>query len=253
MGDAFLTQNIKEEFKAPDGLTAQTAAESAEAILQAYPNSPNGAYYIETTSGVSQVYCDMVNGGYMLVGKISNSTASPYPWFYNGSNWTTTSPVNETTMADLSNNNGVSRLYYEYPLTTGFRMGLNTINNVIPVNVSGQVARSYFTGSQINLSIPRSSFMTWIQTAGTASSNWNNQLNCNRVGFNRGDSSGSFVRFGISLNNENDCNSNDAAIGFGTYTNNQTTPAQGVRNVAAGGHRWSPDARYPYQGFIFVK
>jgi hypothetical protein len=27
----------------------------------------------------------------------------------------------------------------------------------------------------------------------------------------------------------------------------------GIRNIPAGGHRWSPDQKFPAQGYIFVK
>jgi hypothetical protein len=59
------------------------------------------------------------------------------------------------------------------------------------------------------------------------------------------------MRFGITMNNENECNSNDSSIGFGIYTNNQNT--SGDRNAAAGGFRWNGTVRYPRSGFIFVK
>jgi hypothetical protein len=52
------------------------------------------------------------------------------------------------------------------------------------------------------------------------------------------------------MNNENECNSNDSSIGFGTFTNNQPT---GPRAIPAGGHRWNPDAQYPAVGYIFVQ
>ena len=59
------------------------------------------------------------------------------------------------------------------------------------------------------------------------------------------------MRFGITMNNENECNSNDSSIGFGCYTNNEST--SGDRNCAAGGFRWNATVRYPKNGWIFVK
>ena len=53
----------------PGGLSAEKAAVSASAILAAYPNSQSGMYWIKIPGGVGakQVYCDMANGGWMLV------------------------------------------------------------------------------------------------------------------------------------------------------------------------------------------
>ena len=53
------------------------------------------------------------------------------------------------------------------------------------------------------------------------------------------------------MHNENECNSNDSAIGFGCYTNNNSS--SGTRNCAAGGFRWNGTVRYPYNGWIWVK
>ena len=69
---------------APDGLTAATAATSAEQILLDYPSSGDGIYYIQDGSSTKQVYCDMTNngGGWMLYTSFAtNSTydATNYP------------------------------------------------------------------------------------------------------------------------------------------------------------------------------
>jgi len=72
MGEILLFQNIGAGVKAPDGSTPEKAAVSATAILEAYPNSPDGAYWIKPegyTGDPFLVHCYMTieNGGWMLV------------------------------------------------------------------------------------------------------------------------------------------------------------------------------------------
>ena len=191
----------------------------------------------------------MTNGGYILCGKIPQSpNDTSNPWSYNGSRWSASSPVSESLCQNTSSGDSLNRAYYEYQLTTGFRMAMNSVTNVLTVSRSGVTAKDAFTGSQFNTSLSRNDFLGWIPES---SSQWNNQPHCNRNGFNRTDSSNARMRFGHTMNNENECNSNDSAIGFGCYTNNQNS--SGDRNCAAGGFRWNGTVRYPYNGWIFVK
>jgi hypothetical protein len=236
------------------GSSATNPASSAAAIIAAGASKGDGIYWIQSSSGPVQVYCDMTNGGYMLVAKISATQTDSF--MYGGANWTTTIPVNETgcTLLADDGNHSVNRLYYEFTLTTGFRLALGTVSNALLEAKTGNTAKSFFTGTQSSSQNSRAQFMTWFQTGtGQASSNFDNQPNCNTTGFNVTNVTNCSMRWGITMNNEGDCSSNDAAVGMGTYTNNYTNLASGVRNVNAGGHRWSTDARYPGLGYIFVK
>ena len=86
----------------PDGRTIATAATSAKAIKTAYPNSPDGVYYINLpTVGVTPIYCIMNSavdgGGWMLAMKANSngSTSNPLQTFkYTASYWTTTDILN---------------------------------------------------------------------------------------------------------------------------------------------------------------
>jgi hypothetical protein len=232
--------------------TQSNPATSASAILAVDPSAPDGVYWLDHGSGAYQAYCYMSAGGYILVGKIPSTTAVNTSWAYGGSNWSSTSSVNESTCTNISTGDGLNRGWYQYTTTTGFLMGLGSHTNTLNVPRTSVTARNAFTGFQFNVdSITRQQFMTWFQTGtGQSPANFDNQPNCNRVGFNRTDSSASAMRFGITMNNEADCNTNDSAIGFGTFTNNDTT---GIRNIPAGGHRWNPDQKFPAQGYIFVR
>jgi hypothetical protein len=54
-------------------------------------------------------------------------------------------------------------------------------------------------------------------------------------------------RFGLSMNNENDCGSPDASIGFGCYRG-----FDGV-SVGAGSFAYAPSAAYPRRGWIYIR
>lgn len=73
------------------------------------------------------------------------------------------------------------------------------------------------------------------------------QLNCNRAGYNI--NLPTRCRFGIIMNNENDCASADSAVGFGCRRD--SIP----HNVSAGAISWNgePGAKHPTKGWIFIK
>lgn len=242
--------NIVRRWK--DGLSSANAAPSAEYINGLTGTTTNGTYWIDVGDGPFQVYCLMSAGsGYMLAGKIPARGAYGQPWNYDGARWASTVAFNESECANANPGDALNRLWWRYASTTGFTMSLNTVTNTLTVPRVGVTCLQNFTGLQFNITnLSRSNFMTWMANAGTAASNWDNQPNSNRIGFNRTDISAARMRFGITMNNEADDNSNDSAIGFGTYTNSDTA---GLRNVEAGGHSWNPDRRYSYQGFIFVR
>ena len=230
-------------------MDASNAAASATAILANDPTAANGIYWLNHGGGAYQAYCDMSNGGYILCAKIPQSpNNTSNPWSYSGSRWSSSSPVNESQCQNTGSGDALNRAYYEYQTQTGFRFCMSSVTNVLTVARGGVTPKDAFTGSQYNTSLSRNDFLGWIPES---SSQWNNQPHCNRNGFNRTDSSNARMRFGHTMNNENECNSNDSAIGFGCYTNNNSS--SGTRNCAAGGFRWNGTVRYPYNGWIWVK
>ena len=238
-----------------DGSTALLAAPNAQAIKAMTGTTTNAAYWIDTGSGAVQTFCLMSTPiGYMLAAKIAATSANGTDWAFSGSNWTRTTTLNESAIANNSAGDAVGRAYYEYRLATGFAMALNTVTNVISFNRPGVTPREALAGStstNLESQLTRGNFMTWIANAGTAASNWDNQPNSNRIRLNSlNEIPAVGMRFGITMNNEADDLSNDSAIGFGTYSNNDIF---GARNIPAGGHRWTPaPEKFPHQGFIFV-
>jgi hypothetical protein len=78
----YLYNRTRVKYK-PDGLTVASAASSAKAIKDAYPNSPDGVYYINLpTVGVQAVYCLMDSkydgGGWMMAMKATRGTTFNY-------------------------------------------------------------------------------------------------------------------------------------------------------------------------------
>lgn len=237
-----------------DGSTALLAAPNAQAIKAMTGTTTNAAYWIDTGSGAVQTFCLMSTPtGYMLAAKIAATSAVATDWSFSGANWTRTSTLNEAGIANNSAGDAVGRAYYEYRLATGFAMSLGTVTNTITFTRTGVTPREALAGStstNLESQLNRGNFMTWIANAGTASSNWDNQPNSNRIRLNSlNEISAVGMRFGITMNNEADDLSNDSAIGFGTFSNNEIF---GIRNIPAGGHRWNPDQKFPHQGFIFV-
>ena len=240
------------------GQSSADAASSAAAIRAANPGAADGVYWLNHGSGAYQTWCMMDAGGYHLVAKINNTPAdTSNPWSFNGARWNQQTTTNESDCQNLNNGDALNRGYYGYTLTTGFLMAMENGYNWLHADGNRNIARTGVTARQAfttrhDMSQPnREDFLQWMMSCGVHRNNWDNQPHCNRVGFFRQDSNATGMRFGITMNNENECNSNDSAIGFGCYTNNQSS--SGDRNCAAGGFRWSSTVRYPRSGFIFVK
>ena len=240
-----------------DGSTSDLAV-TGPIALNTLGITTNGVYWVNHGSGAYQTYMWLdasSGGGYMLTAKID--TSQNVEWAYGGSNWSTGSAVNESNIQNLNDNDAVSRAWYGYTMQTGYRMVLNSagstgLTNHLTEAKTGQVPRYWFTNSSSSSQNGRSNFLGWMSGAGTSASEWNNQANCNHAGFNI-NGTGYAMRWGISMNNEGDCSTNDSSIGFGTYTNDQYNHNNGVRNANAGGHRWNSDARFAYKGLIFVR
>ena len=89
----------------------------------------------------------------------------------------------------------------------------------------------------------------WKDLLGTGASL---QDNCNREGFNAKADQDDFskARIGITSNNEDDCNSNDSRIGFGT--SGYPDDKQSCGNIARNGAD-NRDRTIPAMGYILVQ
>jgi hypothetical protein len=238
---------------AADGSTAAQAGFSAQTIKNLTGTTTSGYYYITLGGTARQVWCDMSSGtAWMLAMRCANNTNT---FRYAASYWTDNSTLNETsdplTNTDIKNNylwqnftassiritgSQTATSYNSNPLVfTGFSATLNTIFN---------------QGNQIydsNIAVGRSGWMTWFTAVtGTASSVFDNQPNCNVDQINANYTYAG-ARIGIALNNENDCSSDDAAVGFGTYGNSNSGDGTGC-----GGSSWNPGNQYRGHGWLWI-
>eukprot|EP00729_Bicosta_minor_P002489 gene2489-5730_t len=236
------------------GLSEDSPAESCAVTNEEGQDS--GKFWIlpEGVKKPFEAYCDNTNhgGSWMLIVKIARDTAGQPRWHYHSDLWTDANVLNadeaNVKVGDMKN-----RGYSEMPFTKiKFVFGTNQAKNfLIEDNVGKQdSARKLFTSSQRNNKHGRGQFINAVSPF-SGGNQWGNQPNCNAKGFNVVVDGGQHrCRYGISMNNENDCSSNDASIGFGCYSNNNCCDQ---RRIGAGGSRWSPDKRYPTAGYIWVK
>ena len=185
-------------------------------------------------------------GGWTLVLKINSLDSTTLR--YDSSYWSNDILLNNTDTSLTLNQNMKNLGFSVMPVNLVKFCMTSTSNCKIENKVSTSLKTILNTTSTTKYT--RNDFISWIPTS---SSNWTNEPNCNHIGYNiSGGSAGGFYgcRFGISMNNENDCLSNDASIGIGCGTNNFATTD---RYSSSGGNQWSPNLNYQYQGWIFIK
>jgi hypothetical protein len=98
------------------GQTSATAANSAEEILRAYPNSADGVYWINLpTDGAQQTYCLMDRrfdgGGWMMAMKATRGTTFQYGANY----WTTNNTLNATTQLNRNDADAKFHVMNRFP------------------------------------------------------------------------------------------------------------------------------------------
>jgi len=178
------------------------SARSCAEILQRSPGAKDGVYSIAPL-GVAVPFstvCDMTRdgGGWTLLLKsIGDATLG-----YSASAWTDASLLNAT---DLTTQPGNAKYqsFLSLPITTlrgeldGFRY-TQTFANL--------TAQQIFTGPAV--------FVNSFPTFNNGAPNWSTQPNCHTFGVNT-PFNFARARFGWSANQENDCTSNDTAIGLG--------------------------------------
>ncbi|MEE2751833.1 MAG: fibrinogen-like YCDxxxxGGGW domain-containing protein, partial [Myxococcota bacterium] len=233
----------------PDGQTQSCPGQSCLEILNNGYSTGNGSFWIDPEgdgSGAFEVYCDMgtSGGGWTLVLMTRESDHATFR--YDSQYWTTTALLNETT-TDPSADTNLKNLAYNTLAFTEIRLDMTNLGNSHIISTSQTSAHALFTGSHYDPGVSRTEYLDWIDES---NSNWDNQSNCNVKGFQVGVGQPWSCRYGINMNNENDCSSNDAAVGFGCHTQNYGVS---YRIISCGGFRWNHDARYGRKGWIFVR
>ena len=215
----------------PDGLTVATAATSAKAIKTAYPNSPDGVYYINLpTVGVQAVYCLMDSkydgGGWMMAMKATRGTTFNYDANY----WYTANTLNP---AQTNQNDGDAKfdvmnyfvptemmaLWPDIP-SVGSESGsidnLNTWSWLQKNLTDGRTLISRFSSAPTQQAIYTSTNGTMsFDGYGTPFSTQLGYGGYTFYGFNYTGHAPKSVRWGFAWNNETDQNSNDVTGGIG--------------------------------------
>ena len=223
------------------GQTQANPGTSASAIKALTGTTTDGFYWINLpTVGSTYVYCDMNTdgGGWMLAAKIYNDTTK-----FNGyasTDWTTVSTFNAAQGPTYAGHIKTD-VYNYWPAATGQRLSIGLVSNNLYEAWTTYSMVGLLNAATQNSQNSRAQWLAWQAAGGgTAAANFTSQPNCNQAGSNKSYSAHS-VRIGITMNNENDCNTNDSSVGFGGPFG------------PCGWYSWSPTATGMLVGWIWVK
>jgi hypothetical protein len=227
----YLYNRTRVKYK-PDGLTVATAATSAKAIKTAYPNSPDGVYYIILPSvGVQAVYCLMDSkydgGGWMMAMKATRGTTFNYDANY----WYTANTLNPAqtnqndgdAKFDVMNYFGTTDMLALWPDIPNVGSESGSIDNLntwswLEKNISGApftlINKFALSPTQQVIYTSTNGTMTF-NGYGTPFSTQMGWGGFTFYGFNYSYYAPSKVRWGFSWNNETHQDNNDVSGGIG--------------------------------------
>ena len=173
-------------------------------ILNQYPNSVDDVYWIDPDgNGAYEAYCDMTTqgGGWTLLLK----TAGDADLDYDDPMWTDFNLLNNSSL-DLTAVNAKMESFLSLPI--------NELLGCFPTQGGHCIYADPFTHQSAVDIFSSGSLQIGTGFNGQEYSGWSWQPNCQYFGINT-----PFnyfrARFGLTSNQENNCNSNDTAIGFG--------------------------------------
>ena len=188
------------------GLGPTCAALSCQDVLDQSPFRTDGIYWIDPKgTGSYEAYCDMTQngGGWTLLLKTTGIVNTHF--YYSDPLWESNTLLNETSV-DTSDTNAKLQPFVDLDVSEFYGCFPSQGNHCIYANTGiEQTAKELFSAGSLQIG---SGFNNQMY------SGWSHQSNCTFFGFNS-EFSGLRVRFGFSANQENNCNSNDTAIGFG--------------------------------------
>jgi len=224
----YLYNRTRVKYK-PDGLTVASAATSAKAIKDAYPNSPDGVYYIILpTVGVQAVYCLMDSkydgGGWMMAMKATRGNTFSYDANY----WYTANTLNPAqtnqndgdAKFDVMNYYGTTDMLALWPDIPNVGGESGSIDNLttwswLEKNISGA---PFTLINKFALAPTQQAIYTSTNGTMTFTGNgtpFSNQLGFTFYGFNYKTYAEKSVRWGFAWNNETNQDSNDVTGGIG--------------------------------------
>jgi hypothetical protein len=193
-------------------------ARSCAELQQHRPGSPDGVYSIAPAGVPFAAVCDVARGGWTLLLKANGDPTLGYGAVF----WTDTNLLDPT---DLTTGPGNAKYqsFLDLPITTllgdldGFRY-----TQAFPLPIT---AHDIFSNGP--------SYVMGYPTFNTGAPNWATQPNCQIFGVDT-DKGFGLTRFGWSANQEDDCTSNDTAIGFGLQNNAVASRGAGYECLAGG-------------------
>ena len=186
------------------GTQSQCAAQSCLDVLEQNISAVDGVYWIDPlNTGSFSVYCDMSTsgGGWTLLLKSSGDSYLNYE----NPLWTDSNLYNESSV-DTSSSNAKFSSFLQLDIREMMGCFPTQGNHCIFAEFGNQTtAQEIFTGGsqQMGAGWNNQSYSGW---------SW--QPNCHYLGINT-PYCYRRARFGFTANQENDCSSNDTAIGFG--------------------------------------
>jgi alpha-tubulin suppressor-like RCC1 family protein len=230
------------------GAVATCDTTSCKGLLATNPAAASGVYTIDP-DGVGgaapfNAYCDMVgNGGGWTLIAMTRSSSSVFS--FSSTHWTSSTTLNGAVL-DPSTDVDMKSPAFNTAAFTGIRFCLGSRTNCLVETRSASSALALFAGPAINAGIQRATFMAWDTTSDSV---YDSEPYCNVSGYNLslGGAYISQCRFGLIMNNENDCGTPDAAIGFGCYR-----PYDGAA-IGAGSFAFAPWSTHPQRGWIYIR
>jgi hypothetical protein len=236
-----------------DGSSYSSAAVNAQSIKNLTGTTTSGYYYITLSGTPRQVWCDMSGStAWMLAMRCANNTNT---FRYAASYWTDSSTLNEgsdpLTNIDIKNNYLWQSFTFTQLRLTGSQTTTSYSSNALVFTGFSTTLNTMFNaGNNIydsNIALGRSAWLSWFNSVtGTATSVFDNQPNCNVDQINANYTYAG-ARVGIVFNNEGDCGSDDAAVGFGTYGYSNSGDGTGC-----GGTSWNPNNQYRGHGWLWI-
>ncbi len=187
------------------GSDAMHPGYSCDDILRKGSSFGDGVYWIDPDrTGAYQVWCDMTTdgGGWTLLLKTDGNRT---PLNYTDALWTDRNLLNETDVSTDTTAPSKYESFTDLPLTA--------LRACFPTEGGGHCATKTFTSGPTAVGIFAGAADT-VNGHPDFLSSWSTQPNCQVFGINT-PYQYRRARFGWTANQENDCNSNDTAIGFG--------------------------------------
>jgi len=201
--------------------SAVTTSEPSPVSVTTCSGKTNGTYTIVTESTSFSGYC---YNNYLLLAKLNGASSV---WSYSNAIWYDTTTYNPTSLLMDTTTEAKLTAYNSFPINS-IRIGMtsdtvaNAVFSDITLSTSYTSLQALFSnGSSFTTSL---GLAGWLNMVGLESSDL--EIYCLVEGFNIGvtgtdkwyqDGISAYSKIGITLNNEANCNTNDAGIGFGMY------------------------------------